>query len=110
MGLFPYGKPSDIKLWREDSMWPLSDRQMIVPTYPNGAHVNYNLFQYLATHDNEDVSKLDNRRDMAYAVQTQSHNLLSMKLWQYRHEEICDDRLALGIEDHERAVGANQGE
>jgi carbamoyltransferase len=74
MGLFPYGKPSDIKLWREDSMWPLSDRQMIVPTYPNGAHVNYNLFQYLATHDNEDVSKLDNRRDMAYAVQTQSQD------------------------------------
>ena len=74
MGLFPYGKPSDIKLWREDSMWPLSDRQMIVPTYPNGAHVNYNLFEYLATHGNEDVSKLDNRRDMAYAVQTQSQD------------------------------------
>ena len=32
------------------------------------------LFEYLATHDNEDVSKLDNRRDMAYAVQTQSQN------------------------------------
>ena len=74
MGLFPYGKKTDIKLFREDGMWPLSDRQMIVPTYPNGAHVNYNLFKDLETHNDDDVSKLENRRNMAYAVQTQSQD------------------------------------
>ena len=74
MGLFPYGKANDEcpKIFRDDTLWPIPDRQLIVPTYPNGAHVNYNFFDYLQTHDNEDVSKLDNRRDLAYAIQTET--------------------------------------
>ena len=74
MGLFPYGRRANIKLFRNDTMWPISDRQMIIPTYPNGAHVNYNFFQELVDHDNEDVSKLENRRNLAYAVQTETQN------------------------------------
>ena len=74
MGLFPYGKANDKcpKIFRDDTLWPIPDRQLIIPTYPNGAHVNYNFFDYLQTHDNEDVSKLDNRRDLAYAIQTET--------------------------------------
>ena len=74
MGLFPYGRRANIKLFRNDTMWPISDRQMIIPTYPNGAHVNYNFFQELVDHDEEDVTKLENRRNLAYAVQTETQN------------------------------------
>ena len=79
MGLFPYGKANDDcpKIFREDTLWPIPDRQLIVPTYPNGAHVNYNFFDYLQTHNNEDVSKLDNRRDLAYAIQTETQSQVS---------------------------------
>ena len=74
MGLFPYGKPNKDcpKIFREDTLHPLSDRELIVPTYPNGAHVNYNLFDYLQKHEADDVTTLQNRRDLAYAVQTES--------------------------------------
>jgi len=52
----------------------LSNRNIIIPNYPNGAFVNRNYFEYLRDKFNqdEDVTKLDNRRDMAYAVQTQT--------------------------------------
>jgi len=74
MGLFPYGGPNVEcpKIFREDTLHPISDRELIVPTYPNGAHVNYNMFPFLTDHSDDDVTKLKNRRDMAYAIQTQT--------------------------------------
>lgn len=75
MGLFPYGKPSDKipKLFDDTSTWPLANRNIIVPTYPNGAVVNSGLFEYLNDNHNEkDVTIYDNRRDLAYACQTQT--------------------------------------
>ena len=76
MGLFPYGKPNENipKLFTEDLTNPLSNRNVIIPTYPNGAYVNKNFIE--ETRDrvdqDEDRTKLENRRDMAYAVQTQT--------------------------------------
>ena len=64
MGLFPYGKPNENipKLFTEDLTNPLSNRNAIIPTYPNGAYVNKNFIE--ETRDrvdqNEDLKKLEN--------------------------------------------------
>jgi carbamoyltransferase len=77
MGLFPYGKENKEnvpQLFTTDQTNPLSNRNAIIPNYPNGAFVNRNYFEYLRDKkdQDEDVTKLNNRRDMAYAVQTQT--------------------------------------
>jgi len=75
MGLFPYGKPNDKipALFDESGVAPLPNRNIIVPTYPNGAVVNAGLFEYLTDgFDASDVTLLENRRDLAYACQTQT--------------------------------------
>ena len=77
MGLFPYGthNPTEFPpLFTEHQTSPLSNRNLITPTYPNGAHVNRNFFEFLRDRreQDQDVTKLQNRRDMAYAVQTQT--------------------------------------
>lgn len=77
MGLFPYGKENPIipKLFDDSGKFPLSNRNLIVPNYPNGAKVNSELFNFLderSPEDNPDVTYLQSRRDLAYAVQTQT--------------------------------------
>ena len=80
MGLFPYGKKNhklaDIYTDYEGlAAWPTANRDVIVPTYPNGALVNERRFPMLEQPSGtkrEDLTKLENRRDMAYAIQTQS--------------------------------------
>ena len=77
MGLFPYGKPNPQvpKIFRHDTKDPIADRQVIVPQYPNGANVNLHAFDYLSPGEvgwNIDVTEYDNRRDLAYAVQTET--------------------------------------
>ncbi len=77
MGLFPYGKENSSipKLFDTTTSIPLSNRNLIVPNYPNGAFVNKNLFDFLKTEPEDrdaDVTYLENRRDLAYAVQTQT--------------------------------------
>lgn len=81
MGLFPYGKPNDkippIYTDGNGGKWRTADRNLIIPTYPNGAKVNDGRYAELETpdqvyQDKQDITKLQNRRDMAYAIQTQS--------------------------------------
>ena len=81
MGLFPYGKenPAIPRLFDESSVSPLSNRNLVVSSYPNGATINSELFAYLGSEatqlawgNNSDVTYQDNRRDMAYACQTQT--------------------------------------
>lgn len=78
MGLFPYGSPNDNipKLFttlNDNSKFNLSDRNFITPTYPNSAFVNTDVVAELSTaSDDPDVTLLQNRRDLAYAVQTQT--------------------------------------
>ena len=76
MGLFPYGKPNDKipKLFDETGVYPLSNRNLIVPTYPNGAQINAPLFEFLQESIADDITKLQNRRDLAYACQTQTQD------------------------------------
>jgi carbamoyltransferase len=83
MGLFPYGKPNDKipKIYSDyDGMseWKTSNRDVIIPTYPNGALVNQNRFKELQTLEgyDGDLTTLENRRDMAYAIQTESQQMV----------------------------------
>jgi len=77
MGLFPYGKPNDKipQLFETEGKLPLSNRNLIIPTYPSAALVNAFIFDYLEDEigkSYDDVSLLQNRRDLAYACQTQT--------------------------------------
>jgi len=77
MGLFPYGKenPAIPKLFETNSKIPMSNRNLMVPRYPMSSTVNANLFDFLDEQPesmDEDVTYMENRRDMAYAVQTQT--------------------------------------
>jgi carbamoyltransferase len=77
MGLFPYGKPNDKipQLFDHTSKVPLSNRNLIVPSYPSSSRVNAQLFDYLdevPASPTDDVTKLQSRRDLAYACQTQT--------------------------------------
>jgi carbamoyltransferase len=74
MGLFPYGKdnPAIPPLFDDASIAPLANRNIVVPTYPNGAIINTGLFGFLDQHNSDDVTLLENRRDLAYACQTQT--------------------------------------
>lgn len=77
MGLFPYGKenPAIPKFFDTTSKMPLSNRNLFVPKYPMSSTVNSQLFDYIdqfPENPADDVTYMDNRRDMAYAVQTQS--------------------------------------
>lgn len=78
MGLFPYGKENDAipKLFDSQSLYPLSNRNVIVPNYPNGAIVNGGVYQFLneviQNSTDKDLTHLDSRRDLAYACQVET--------------------------------------
>lgn len=83
MGLFPYGKPNDNlpEIYSDvngKAKWKTTDRNFIVPTFPNGAVVNTGRYDELDTPKDykDDVTLLQNRRDMAYAIQTQSQDMV----------------------------------
>lgn len=84
MGLFPYGKYNeDIPAIYTDGgpsgKWLTTDRNVIIPTYPNGALVNVGRYESLISTEEEmegDVTLLQNRRDMAYAIQTESQSMV----------------------------------
>ena len=78
MGLFPYGKPNDKipNLFTKKTTFPTSDRNVIIPRYPNGAMVNAPMFSELdSLPDDNDPTTLQNRRDLAYACQTQTQEM-----------------------------------
>jgi carbamoyltransferase len=76
MGLFPYGKPNNNipPLFDETGKTPLSNRNVMIPKYPMSSMVNMNLFDSLEDlpEEGQDVTTMQSRRDLAYAVQTQS--------------------------------------
>ena len=77
MGLFPYGKSNDKfpKLFESDTDYTLTNRNIVVPNYPNGAFINSGLYEELNEHaksKDDDVTLLQSRRDIAYAVQTET--------------------------------------
>jgi|TARA_B100001094_G_scaffold30217_1_gene25187 carbamoyltransferase len=79
MGLFPYGKenPNIPKLFGHTS-FNLTNRNFVVPSYPNGAYINADAYEFTQNEEEmptvENLTFLENRRDLAYAVQTQSQD------------------------------------
>ena len=77
MGLFPYGKPNENipDLFTKNSRFPLSDANVIKSRYPNGAMVNYQMYEELLEFEPAtDLTKFQNRRDLAYACQKQTQS------------------------------------
>lgn len=76
MGLFPYGKPNPKipQFFDSTSIYPFVNRMLVTPTYPQGATINHRLFEELHEDQSPDLTKLQNRRDLAYALQTQTQN------------------------------------
>jgi len=77
MGLFPYGSPNDkfpSIIDNNDLSVPTTNRNLTVPRYPNGAVINANMYNFLNDHNSEDLTLLQNRRDLAYAVQTETQS------------------------------------
>ena len=74
MGLFPYGSHNDNipKLFEDKTIYPISNRNLIIPRYPNGAIVNNLDYRELEETSEGDLTLLKSRRDMAYAVQTET--------------------------------------
>ena len=79
MGLFPYGEPNDNipSLFNKDTKFPLADKNVIVPTYPNAAFVNSFNYNELSKDTagitpESDLTKLQSRRDLAYACQKET--------------------------------------
>ncbi len=88
MGLFPYGKPNDNipALFDDKGKVPLSNRNIIIPTYPNAALVNDKFYRELSADsvdngtpegDEVDLTILNNRRDLAYACQIETQQQAS---------------------------------
>jgi carbamoyltransferase len=82
MGLFPYGEENSgiPEIFDSTAQWPtpLSNRNLFVPRYPNGSIVNENLYKQLRDQPGDsDPTLMKNRRDMAYAVQTQTQKAVA---------------------------------
>ena len=80
MGLFPYGNPNSKipPLFVEDiNGFQFGNKSMFVANYPQTAYLDNETGIKSRTYfvnDNTDVTLLQDRRDMAYAVQTQSQD------------------------------------
>lgn len=74
MGLFPYGNKNNSipPLFVQTDLGDISNRNVIVPTYPNGAIVNSQLYSFLGEHSESDITLLQNRRDLAWACQIET--------------------------------------
>ena len=78
MGLFPYGKQNDAipPLFQKEGYFSLSNRNFIIPTYPNASVINSQHYPFVDENPKSDSkdewTTMQNRRDLAYAVQTQS--------------------------------------
>jgi carbamoyltransferase len=77
MGLFPYGKPNQKipALFNKDTNFPISNKNVVLPNYPNSAIVNmfnYSELSQSSTVDVSDLTTMENRRDLAYTCQTET--------------------------------------
>lgn len=74
MGLFPYGKsPEGVPdLLEKNIKYLLVNRNIVLPHYPASADINQEIYEYLSTISDTDLTLLQNRRDLAYWIQTQS--------------------------------------
>jgi carbamoyltransferase len=99
MGLFPYGKPNEKipPLFDSSGKTPLSNRNLIVPKYPMSSVINMNLFDALEQEPEnaeDDLTLLESRRDLAYAVQTQTQEQV-VRLIKYAVEKSGKNKVTI---------------
>ena len=97
MGLAPYGEPNEkLPKFFADDGW--SNREVVIPTYPNAASINVNRFPILREDcDNWDTTKNDHtqiQKDMAYAIQDQTSKQI-IKLIRKAHEETGEKNIVV---------------
>lgn len=69
MGLAPYGKENPEVPDIIDAATGFTNKNLVYPTYPNGAYIDTGVNNFLNNRETDDLTKLQNRRDVAYAVQ-----------------------------------------
>jgi carbamoyltransferase len=103
MGLSPYGKENkDIPNIYDDAgggVWRTTNRNLIIPTFPNGAAIAETRFSYLNTQEEDyerevDLTEKQNRRDLAYAVQSESQQEV-LALIEYAVEKTGNNNVVL---------------
>ena len=97
MGLAPYGKPNkDLpRLIDDNNEW--IDRQVILPTYPNAAQLNFQKYDIIREDFDTwegDGSYTDIQKDLAYAVQEQTSDGMC-KLIEKAHETTGETNIVI---------------
>lgn len=77
MGLFSYGEPNENipPLFIETEFGKLSNKNLVRPDYPQSSLINHSAFKELAfssVNNVKELPTLKNRKDLAYALQTQT--------------------------------------
>ena len=97
MGLAPYGKPNkDLPRFIDDNNHWI-DRQVILPTYPNAAQLNFQKYDIIREDFDEwtgDGNYTDIQKDLAYAVQEQTSEGMCT-LIQKAHEKTGETNIVI---------------
>ena len=96
MGLAPYGKPNEDlpKFFRD--RW--GNRDLIIPTYPNAAQINYKRYQILADDLRRHVEGISEyteiQKDLAYKIQEETSDRM-VELIRIAHEETGETNIVV---------------
>jgi carbamoyltransferase len=96
MGLAPYGKPNeDLPKFFRDG-W--GNRDLIIPTYPNAAQINYKRYPILANDLGRHVEGISEyteiQKDLAYKIQEETSNRM-VELIRKAHEETGETNIVV---------------
>ena len=94
MGLAPYGKPNEDLPKFFSNGW--SNRELIIPTYPNAAKINVGRYPLLVEDvgNHQENQYTDIQKDMAYAIQEATENRM-IELIRKAHEETGETNIVV---------------
>ena len=94
MGLAPYGKPNEDLPKFFSNGW--SNRELIIPTYPNAAKINVGRYPILIddVENHQEGQYTDIQKDMAYAIQEATENRM-IELIRKAHEETGETNIVI---------------
>jgi carbamoyltransferase len=94
MGLAPYGKSNEDLPKFFSNGW--GNRELIIPTYPNGAKINVGRYPILINdvENHQEGQYTDIQKDMAYAIQEATENRM-IELIRKAHEETGEKNIVV---------------
>jgi len=94
MGLAPYGKPNEDLPKFFSNGW--GNRELIIPTYPNGAKINVGRYPILIgdVENHEEKQYTDIQKDMAYAIQEATEDRM-IELIRKAHEDTGEKNIVV---------------